>query len=779
MTEEKQKRKPLTLQTTVPVPSSEEDSGGDKIRQSLSHGRSKSVIVEVKRKRSKVPSETLTTHSEEIHPKLTDQEQSLRLKALREAEAVAAMRKEERVSIEVPLTPEVLEELVDLTSSEKKEAVEKREARLEGRRRKEDRDDFEEEVRAKPAAKGGGRKKAVRSIMMVDTDGDESSPRFVVGLKKLRKGKRPVSASAVGPKLIEIRESLTVSNLSVLLGKKTSIIIKGLSKYDDRNLSPSSIIEGDAAQLVAEELGYSVTRHYGEDKEAMVWDQTPVHLKERPPVVTVMGHVDHGKTSLLDALRKTDIAAKEVGGITQHIGAYQVTLPSGKTITFVDTPGHEAFTQMRARGAQTTDMVILVVAADDGIKEQTIEAIRHAQAAKVPIIVAINKIDKPGARPDHVRQALLSYDIVVESLGGDVQAIEVSALTGLNLDALEEAILLQGEIMGLQADEDMRAKGIILETHMKKGQGVVATLLMQEGTLSKGDIFVVGTSWGRVRLLFDDKGKTVQAAKPSQPVEVVGFSDNPSPGDRLMVVPSEAKAREIIQWKKEKIASQEEDNSLIPRNLTAQLKQQQVKELPVIIKADAQGSQEGLEHELLKIQHEEVAIQIIYKGVGSITESDALLAQTTGAVILGFNVGTLPEARRIIETKGIQVLNHRIIYQAIDEIRNALSGLLEAVYQEETLGKAEVIQVFMVKKMLPVAGSMVKEGLFRRGAYARVIRDGKIIFQGIIRSLRHIKEDVKEIASGYECGISLEGYSDFKIGDTLECFTKKEIQRSV
>lgn len=778
MTEEKQKRKPLKLQTTVPVPSSTEEGGGDKIRQSLSHGRSKSVIVEVKGKRSKTSAEPLTTQSEDIHPKLTDQEQTLRLKALRDAEA-AAVHKEKILPEEAPLLPEPLEDLTDLTPVEKKEAVERREARLEGRRRKEDREDFEEEVRAKSTTKGSSRKKAVRSIMMVDVDSDEPATRSVVGLKKLRKGKRPAPGGGIThPKGIDIGESLTVSNLSVLLGKKTSFIIKALSKYDNSTLSPSSIIDGDAAQLVAEEFGYGVTRHYGEDKEAMVWNQAPVHLKERPPVVTVMGHVDHGKTSLLDALRKTDVAAREVGGITQHIGAYQVTLPSGKTITFVDTPGHEAFTQMRARGARTTDMVILVVAADDGVKEQTIEAIRHAQAAKVPMIVAINKIDKPGARPDHVRQALLSYDIVVESLGGDVQAIEVSALTGLNLDALEEAILLQGEIMNLQADDEMRAKGVILETHMKKGHGVVGTLLVQEGTLSKGDIFVVGTSWGRVRLLFDDKGRSVQGAKPSQPVEVVGFADTPHPGDRFMVVSSEAKAREIIQWKKEKLASQE--GQLVPeRNLTAQLKQQQVKELPIIIKADAQGSQEGLEHELLKIQHEEVAVQIIYKGVGSITESDALLAQTTGAIIVGFNVGTLPEARRIIENKGVRVLNHKIIYQAVDEVRKALSGLLDVSYQEELLGKAQVIQVFMVKKMLPVAGCMVKEGLFRRGAYARVLRDGHVVFEGVIRSLRHIKEDVKEIASGYECGVSLDGYSDFKVGDTLECFSKKEIQRSV
>lgn len=778
MTEEKKKRKPLKLKLEV-TPQASEEGAGEKIRQSLSHGRSKSVIVEVKRKRDKSTEEAPS--QEGAQTKLTDQEQTLRLRAVQEAKAAEHEEKLllEEISKPSPEPYVFVEPVIESVEVEKRESVEKREARFEEKKKREEREEDSEleegPIRTKPS-KGNHKKRTGRPAAIQSEVEIEEAPRSVVGLKKLRKGKKGHISSSI-KRTVEIKDHLTIANLAVLLAKKSTLVLKNLHKLGFENLTLNSVIDADTAQLAAEEFGCSVVRCHEEDKEARLWDQAPQVLKSRPPVVTIMGHVDHGKTSLLDALRKTDVAAKEAGGITQHIGAYQVHLPSGKVITFIDTPGHEAFTQMRARGAQTTDIVILVVAADDGVKEQTIEAIRHVQAAKVPMIVAINKIDKPGARPDYVRQSLLSYDVVVEKMGGDVQDVEVSALTGANLDVLEEAILLQGDLLGLQADDTMRAKGIILETHMKKGHGVVATLLVQEGSLTKGDIFVVGRSWGRVRLLFDDKGTILNKAGPSQPVEVIGFAEAPQPGDRFIVVPSEAKAKEFVQWKSEQ--TQKEESEGPTRDLAAQLRAQTVKELPLIIKADAQGSLEGLRHELEKIHHEEVELKIIHQGVGSINEGDALLAQATGALIVGFNVTSLPEARKVIEQKGIRVLYHRIIYQAIDEVRQALSGLLEAVYEEEFLGRAEVIKIFHIKKVLNVAGCMIKEGVFRRNAYVRVIRNKETIYDGIIKSLRHVKEDVREIAAGYECGINIEGYSDYQLGDIFECFTKKEIKRSV
>lgn len=812
MTEEKKKRKPLGLQLTNVT----QDAQKEEIRQSLSHGRSKAVTIEVKRKRR--PPSAHTQSLSEPHAKLTDQEQYLRRRALQEAlsaqesESLENIKQEKEIIAhedlldEVPFTLEKkevqkfiggidhghnvsLEEsfsgIADVESSE--ELAKKAEFQESLRKRRSSYEEKEGEVHEEKKSEGNRKpskslkKKGPKNLSYQDTESEESSKNFL-GLKKLRKGRSHQARSSLKrglQKTVTIKENLTVSEFASQLGEKVIVVLKQLSKMG-MTMVPENMIDGDTAQLIAEEKGYQVKRQMKEDREVLLWNEEPKHLSPRPPVVTVMGHVDHGKTSLLDALRKTDVAAKEAGGITQHIGAYQVKCSSGQVITFIDTPGHQAFTKMRARGAQTTDIVILVVAADEGINEQTIEAIHHCQAAQVPMIVAINKIDKPGSRPDYVRQQLLTHHIVVENLGGTVQDVEVSALKGTNLDLLEEAILLQAEILGLQADPEMRAKGVILETHVKKGQGTVATLLVQEGQLSKGDVFVVGNTWGKVRLLFNDKGEMIKTALPSQPVEVVGFSEIPSSGDLFIVLPSEAEAKDFVSWKKEKIAAAEESSQLHPAlSLLERLKNQGLKEQSVIIKADAQGSLEGIVHELEKIQHEEIAVKIVHKAVGAINEGDVLLAQASNAFIIGFNVPTLPEAHKLIEEKSVKILRHKIIYQVVEDVRQILSGLLAPVFQEEKLGKAEVIQVFHIKKASVIAGCMIKEGIMRRGEYVRIFRGGKSIFEGEIRSLRHVKEDVKEKAAGHECGVMIEGYSDFQIGDRLECFTKKKIERSV
>ena len=792
MSEEKKKRKPLGLQVTPSVGSGSVHR--EQIRQSLSHGRSKSVTVEVKRKRGQGTDGTL---AQDAGSKLTSQEQQLRMRAVQESMMI-------QDSPEIPeALPEIMQESVQEFVQEPELAVDIPEKALEetlgvekdlgsisadpvplpieaegvqdGVRK---RRGFERQEEKKPKHKP--RKSAPKALTASDSLETEERNRIVVGLKKLRRGHRPVrNVRAI--KILHLREKISVGELASKLSEKSSFLIRNLLALGMK-VTVDSVIDGDTAQLIAEERGFQVQRQDAMDREAELWNQAPGEkLVARPPVVTVMGHVDHGKTSLLDALRKTDVAGGEEGGITQHIGAYQVQLSSGQLITFLDTPGHQAFTQMRARGAKTTDIVILVVAADEGISAQTVEAIHHCAVAKAPMIVVINKMDKPGAKPDHVRQQLLQHQIVVEKLGGTVQDVEVSALKGTNLGALEEAILLQAEILGLQADPVMRAKGLILETRMKKGQGVMATVLVQEGKLSRGDFFVAGETWGKVKLLFNHRGELVKEALPSQPVEVVGFSSMPQAGDPFVIVPCESDAKEFMAWKKERMLRDEgeleesEEISILDR-----LKHQHVKEQPLVVKADAQGSLEGIVHELEKIQHAEVALKIVHRAVGAVNEGDVLLAQASGALILSFNVVTLPEAQKVLAQKKVIILSHRVIYHIVEDVRRILSGLLDPVYEEEKIGKAEVIQIFQLKKISVIAGCMIKEGVLRRGAYARIFRSGVPIFEGEIKSLRHVKEDVKEKAAGYECGMILEGgYCDFQLGDSVECFTKKRVQRFV
>ncbi len=548
-------------------------------------------------------------------------------------------------------------------------------------------------------------------------------------------------------------------------------------------VTANSTLDADTAELIVADLGHTPRRVAEADvEEGLVGGADDEGaLAPRPPVVTIMGHVDHGKTSLLDALRHANVVAGEAGGITQHIGAYQVSVRDGRKITFLDTPGHAAFTQMRARGAKVTDIVILVVAADDSIMPQTVEAINHAKAAGVPIIVAINKIDKPSANAQKVRTDLLQYEIQVEGLGGEVQDVEVSALRKINLDGLLDAILLQAELLDLKANPERSAEGSVVESRLDKGRGPVATLLVERGTLKRGDIVVVGAEWGRVRLLNDDKGDTIAEAGPAMPVEMLGLNGAPEPGDQFAVVESEARAREVADFRarkrREKASARTSGTSL--EQMMAQLQDAEIKELPLVIKGDVQGSVEAIVGSLEKLSTSEVRVRVLHTGVGAISESDVILAGASGAPVIGFNVRANAQARNEAERAGVEIRYYSIIYNLIDDIKGALSGMLKPEIRETFLGNAEILEVFNISKFGKVAGCRVVEGVVRRGAKVRLIRDGTVIHEGELSQLKRFKEDVAEVPVGQECGMSFAKYEDLKKGDIIECFSVETITRTL
>lgn len=580
---------------------------------------------------------------------------------------------------------------------------------------------------------------------------------------------------------IKVAEFITVNELANLIGVSASEIIKKCLNLG-LVVSINQRLDFDTITLIASDYGFEVERaeEYLEDIIAEEPDK-PEDLEPRPPVVTIMGHVDHGKTTLLDYIRQSNIVAGEAGGITQHIGAYQVTLPNGKQITFIDTPGHEAFTAMRARGAQVTDIVVLVVAADDAVMPQTVEAINHALAANVPIIVAINKIDKPEANPDKIRQQLAERGVLVEDWGGKYQCVEISAKYGKNVDLLLEKILLEAELMELKANPKKKARGVVIESKLDKGRGPVGTVLVQNGTLKIGDIFVAGTTFGRVRAMFDERGNRVEIAKPSTPVQVIGFDQLPEAGDSFVVVDDEKVAREIAnkraQLKREQTFRQLRAISL--NKLSEQIKEGKVKELPVIIKADVNGSVEALTDSLMKISTQEVKVRIIHRAVGAISESDVLLAQASGAIIIGFNVRPTSGAKKLAESENVEIRLYNIIYNVIEDVKKALEGMLEPEKREEFLGTAEVRETFKISKVGTVAGCFVTEGKILRNARARLIRNGIVIYDGKIASLKRFKDDVKEVEAGLECGIALENYNDIKVGDVIEAYNILEIKRKL
>ena len=641
--------------------------------------------------------------------------------------------------------------------------------------------------KAPAARKPGGddRRRGKLTVTRALSDDGSERTRSVAAykrhLQRINKGQQQVAGPA-GPRDITIPETITVAELANRMARRTVDVIKVLMKNGMMSTA-NDVIDADTAELVATEYGHTVKRVAESDvlEGLKISDEDTAEMVSRPPVVTVMGHVDHGKTSLLDALRKTDVVAGEAGGITQHIGAYQVQLKNGQKITFLDTPGHAAFTQMRARGAKVTDLVILVVAADDGVMPQTEEAISHAKAAHVPMIIAVNKIDKGDANPNRVKTELLQHEIQVEDLGGDVLSVDVSATKGTNLDKLEEAILLQAEVLDLKANPNRTAEGAVIEAKLDKGRGPLATVLVQRGTLKTGDIVVAGSEWGRVRVLVNDRGETIPSAGPSTPVEVLGLSGVPEAGDEFVVVTDESRAREVTEYiaRKRREARHATNARQSLDQLLKTQKEREKRLLPLVIKGDVQGSVEAIQGALHKLGTDEVGAQVLQSGVGAITESDVILAHASGGAIIGFNVRANAQARERAKRDGVEIRYYNIIYNVVDDVKAALSGMLAPETREKFLGNAEVLEVFTISKVGKVAGCRVTEGVVRRGARVRLIRDSVVIHEGELSTLKRFKDEVREVQTGQECGMAFAGYQELQKGDVIECFEVETIQRAL
>lgn len=642
-----------------------------------------------------------------------------------------------------------------------------------------------------PKTPKAGEKPRGRLTLANATGGDDERTRSVAAFRRRVQRMTGHRASDVAKERVmrevTIPETITIQELANRMAERGVDVIRLLMKQGAMH-KITDVIDADTAQLVAEEMGHTVKRVAESDVEEGLFDAPDADeaLTPRPPVVTIMGHVDHGKTSLLDAIRKTHVVSGEAGGITQHIGAYQVTTPTGARVTFIDTPGHAAFTAMRARGAKVTDIVVLVVAADDGVMPQTVEAINHAKAAKVPLIVAINKIDKADANPDRVRSELLQYEIQVESLGGETLEIEVSAKTGKGLETLLEAISLQAEVLDLKANPERAAEGTVIEAKLDRGRGPVATVLVQRGTLRTGDIVVAGAEWGRVRALIADTGAQIKEAPPSLPVEVLGFNGTPEAGDRVAVVESEARAREITDYrerqKRDRLAARGAGSGA-GRSLAEMMRELKEgagrKEFPLVVKGDVQGSVEAIVGSLEKVGNDEVRARVLSSGVGAITESDITLAQASGAVVVGFNVRAHKEAREAAERAGVEIRYYNIIYNLMDDVKAAMSGLLAPTLRETMLGNAQILEIFNVSKVGKIAGCRVTDGTIERGANVRLIRDGVVVHEGKLGQLKRFKDDAKEVVAGQDCGMAFENYQDMRQGDVIECYRVEEIKRSL
>ncbi|GAA3843674.1 translation initiation factor IF-2 [[Pseudomonas] carboxydohydrogena] len=642
----------------------------------------------------------------------------------------------------------------------------------------------------KTTQKPGPAKQRGRLTLTTALNADDVRERSIASFRRrtqrLTKGHQSNEPKEKLVREVIIPEAITLQELANRMAERSVDLVKLLMKQGQL-VKITDTIDADTAQLIAEEMGHTVKRVAASDVEEGLFDVAEDRASDttpRAPVVTVMGHVDHGKTSLLDALRQANVVSGEAGGITQHIGAYQVTSPeSGKKITFIDTPGHAAFTAMRARGAKVTDIVILVVAADDGVMPQTIEAINHAKAAKVPMIVAINKIDKPDAKPERVRTELLQHEVQVESFGGEVVDVEVSAKNKTNLDKLLEMIALQAELLELKTNPDRPAEGTVIEAKLDRGRGPVATVLVQRGTLRVGDIIVAGAEMGRVRALINDQGQTIQEAGPSMPVEVLGFNGPPEAGDRLAVVENEARARQVTEYrahqKREKSAATSAGMRGSLEQMMSQLKTSGRKDFPLVVKADVQGSLEAIIGSLDKLGTEEVAARILHAGVGGISESDVTLAEGFNAAIIGFSVRANKEAAALAKRDGIEIRYYNIIYDLVDDVKKAMSGLLAPTLRETMLGNAQVLEVFHISKVGKIAGCRVTDGTVERGANVRLIRDNVVIHEGKLSQLKRFKDDAKEVVAGQECGMSFENYQDMRPGDVIECYRVETIQRSL
>ena len=811
------------------------------VKQSFSHGRSKNVVVETKRKRVVVPKAGLSKSSIQSSSKdggkalpsgITDTEMERRLKALQAAkareadevaqrEASAKEREQEREQRrleqenkqrELKKAEEIETEKEAQAEAAKQQAEEQAkrvalEAKTATKTDAPQRRDFSDQKSARPSSPSSRKK---------DREGDERSSGRGRGDEGRRSGKLTLSQALDGGERshqksmaamkrkqerarqkamgqpqerekivrdVQVPEAIIVSELANRMAERSAEVVKALMKMG-MMVTQNQIIDADTAELIIEEFGHKIVRVSASDVEDAITEieDKPEDLKSRPPVITIMGHVDHGKTSLLDSIRNAKVVSGEAGGITQHIGAYQVKTKDGTILSFLDTPGHAAFTSMRSRGAQVTDIVVLVVAADDSVMPQTVEAINHAKAAEVPMIVAINKCDKPEANPDNVRTELLQHEVIVEAMSGEVQDVEVSAITGKGLDELLEAIALQAEILELKANNKRAAHGAVIEAQLDVGRGPVATVLVQNGTLKQGDIFVVGEQWGKVRALINDKNERVKEAGPSVPVEVLGLNGTPEAGDVLNVVETEAQAREISEYRenaaKEKRAAAGAGTSL--EQLMAKAKEDEnVTEMPILVKADVQGSAEAIVQAMEKIGNDEVRVRVLHYGVGAITDTDVGLAEASGAPVMGFNVRANASARNSANQKGVEIRYYSIIYDLVDDVKAAASGLLSAEIRENFIGYSKIKEVFKVSGVGKVAGCLVTEGVARRSAGVRLLRDDIVIHEGTLKTLKRFKDEVPEVQSGQECGMAFENYEDIRPDDVIEIFEREEIARKL
>ncbi|HEX5452597.1 MAG TPA: translation initiation factor IF-2 [Stellaceae bacterium] len=868
---EQEQKRPLTLRTGGTLGLRRPAESGQ-VRQSFSHGRSKSVTVEVRKKRVIAPGAAPEPSQPEPAPSearaqpaapaadaprrepararpaaprtLTAEEHATRVRVLQDArkadeesrrraaiaEADRRRQEEERAVEEARLrAEEEVRRRADEEEAKKRSAEEaKKRAEDEETRRKEDESRREVAERAgkaaaakvaalaaagkvaapaeeeeEPAAARPGRRPDLKrpatpvrrdeqrrrtgklTVTRALNDDAGERMRSLASVRRARERERQRMHRQEQPKVVReviVPESITIQELANRMAERAGDVIKALMRMGVM-ATINQTIDADTAELIVSEFGHRLRRVAESDVEIGLRGDAdePEMLEERAPVVTIMGHVDHGKTSLLDALRETDVAAGEAGGITQHIGAYRVTLKGGKQITFIDTPGHQAFTAMRARGADVTDIVVLVVAADDGIMEQTVEAIRHAKAANVPIIVAINKMDRPDARPERVRQELLQHELVVEELGGEVLDVEVSAIKKTNLDKLEEAILLQAELLDLQANRNRPAEGVVLEAKLDRGRGPVATVLVQRGTLNVGDIFVAGSEWGRVRALVDERGQSQREAGPSTPIEVLGLNGLPLAGDDFVAVDNEGRAREVTDFRqrRRRDAAAAAGGRSTLEQMFSKIAAGAAKELAVVVKSDVQGSLEAIVASLEKLSTDEVAVRVLHSAVGGINESDVILAKATGALIIGFNVRANPQARDLAQRDGVEIRYYAIIYDLIEDVKNALSGMLSPTLRERFLGNAAIREVFNITRVGKVAGCMITDGVVRRGAKVRLLRDNVVIHEGSLKTLKRFKDEVREVREGYECGMAFENYENIQVGDVIECFEIEEVARAL
>ena len=812
------------------------------VKQSFSHGRTKNVVVETKRKRVVVPkpggnkggNAAPATDGSRRPAGITDVEMARRLKALQAAKAREAEDAANRAAEEKAREEERARRRAEAEAKEReqREAEEKARQKAEEEERKK-REAAEAAKRAaEPAAKTAApaagataaprnnpaskpapaqtprksdreREERGRSAKARTGDDNRRSGKLTLGqatggagnrhrsMASMKRKQERARQKAMGGTVerekvlreVQLPEAILVSELANRMSERVGAVVKSLMQMG-MMVTQNQTIDADTAELIIEEFGHKVVRVSDSDVEDVIneVEDKDEDLKSRPPVITIMGHVDHGKTSILDAIRNARVVAGEAGGITQHIGAYQVTTESGTVLSFLDTPGHAAFTSMRSRGAQVTDIVVLVVAADDAVMPQTIEAIAHAKAAEVPMIVAINKCDKPAADPMKVRTDLLQHEVIVEAMSGEVQDVEVSAHTGQGLDQLLEAIALQSEILELKANPDRAAQGAVIEAQLDVGRGPVATVLVQNGTLRQGDIFVVGEQYGKVRALINDKGDRVQEAGPSVPVEVLGLNGTPEAGDVLNVTETEAQAREIAEYRAQ--AAKDKRAAAGAATTLEQLMQkakddETVSELPILVKADVQGSSEAIVQAMEKIGNDEVRVRVLHSGVGAITETDIALAEASGAPVMGFNVRANTSARNTANQKGVEIRYYSVIYDLVDDVKKAASGLLSAEIKETFIGYAQIKDVFKVSNVGKVAGCLVTEGVARRSAGVRLLRDNVVIHEGTLKTLKRFKDEVAEVQSGQECGMAFENYEDIRADDVIEIFERQEVERSL